>query len=145
MIKSILMVCVGNICRSPIAELLLAHRLRELGQLITVDSAGIKAMAGHAIDAQMASLLPSEIVFSNFVAKQLTKEHLHQADLVLVADQFVLRKIAQGWPEYAAKTFLMGHWLGEIDIPDPHKKSNDVSQMAFELIDNSLHSWLPYL
>lgn len=48
MFKNILIVCVGNICRSPTAEALFAHRLS--GQGLTISSAGIGALVGNPMD-----------------------------------------------------------------------------------------------
>ena len=48
MFKNILIVCVGNICRSPTAEALFAHRLS--GQDLTISSAGIGALVGNPMD-----------------------------------------------------------------------------------------------
>lgn len=145
MIRSILVVCVGNICRSPVAELLFREHFQRQGKAVDVSSAGIRALVGSAIDTTMANLLPQRIESSQFVSKQIAEEHLRAADLVVVVDRFVLNKINEKWPQYAAKVFLLGHWIGEVDIPDPYRQSAQFAQSSYELIESSVDKWLHYL
>ena len=57
MFETILTVCVGNICRSPMAEGLLRERLSASGKSVRVASAGLQALAGHPADAMATALL----------------------------------------------------------------------------------------
>lgn len=80
---TVLMVCTGNICRSPAAELLLAHALSpDWG--IRVASAGIQAPEGAAVWPAVAELLRGVgIEPDGHRARWLTERHVKQADLVL--------------------------------------------------------------
>lgn len=75
---TVLILCTGNICRSPAAEYLLRDAL---GPEVRVVSAGTQALAGHGIDDQMAALLPMDT--TGFAARQLTADIVREADLVL--------------------------------------------------------------
>lgn len=80
---SVVMVCTGNICRSPAAERLAAARWDDAGEL-AVSSSGVRAMVGEPISLPMAHLLEREGVYSaEFVARQVSADQLRDADLVL--------------------------------------------------------------
>ncbi|HET8617221.1 MAG TPA: hypothetical protein VFL94_16995 [Actinomycetales bacterium] len=86
----VLVVCTGNVCRSPLAERLLRVRLSErLGERagrVEVDSAGVRALAGHGMTAEAAAELRGlGGDGGDFVSRQLTTQLLDQADLVLAA------------------------------------------------------------
>lgn len=76
----VLVVCTGNICRSPVGELLLANRL---GPTAEVASAGTHALVGHGVDDAMVARLPGGVDASAFAARQLTPALLRTADLVI--------------------------------------------------------------
>jgi len=78
----VLVVCTGNICRSPAAERLLAAGLPPRG--VVIGSAGTRALVGHPIEPTMAALLDAASVASGgFAARRLTAALVAQADLVL--------------------------------------------------------------
>jgi protein-tyrosine phosphatase len=81
---SILVVCTGNICRSPYIQDRLRHALRGSG--IEVNSAGTSALVDHPMDAGSRALLVAvgEDV-EGFRARQLTSELVERADLILAA------------------------------------------------------------
>ncbi|WP_374009463.1 low molecular weight phosphatase family protein [Leifsonia sp. LS-T14] len=81
----VLVVCTGNICRSPAAESLLRERLGNRADVI-VESAGTRAMSGRGVAAPMLELLAQRgIDASGHIARQLSRPMLEQADLVLTA------------------------------------------------------------
>lgn len=80
----ILVVCTGNVCRSPYIERLLAAGLHDLE--IAVSSAGTAALAGQGMEEGSARLLRDKgIEDGHFVARQLIPAMLREADLVLTA------------------------------------------------------------
>lgn len=82
----VLLVCTGNVCRSPLAMLRLQALLGDAGSAITVESAGTRALvgepmsAGSAVQARELGLDPSA-----FSARAVTAEMIADADLVLTA------------------------------------------------------------
>ena len=86
----ILIVCTGNICRSPFIERLLQHNLDESqptsGAGILVSSAGTGALTGQSMDEQAAAQLVAHGGDpTGFIARDLTADLIEESDLVLTA------------------------------------------------------------
>jgi protein-tyrosine phosphatase len=120
---TVLFVCTGNICRSPLGERLLSSRINTSAPII-VSSAGTHAMAGMGIDAPSAFALRGLGVESDgHVARQLTAEHVSGADLLLTAETAHRSAIVRASPLTFRKTFTMrefgrlGAALGPLDGP----------------------------
>lgn len=141
MINRVLVICVGNICRSPTAEYLLRHRLAP-GKVV-VESAGLAALAGNPIDPTAAALLEDRGVKVNgHVARQMTPELVNAADIVLAMDRRHVSAIHAQVPHARGKTFLLGKWQGDLAIPDPYGKSREAFEASFRMIDTAVDSWL---
>ena len=81
---SIVVVCTGNVCRSPYIERRLRQELS--GTAITVTSAGTQALVGLDMDTMTRRLLDrAGADMSDFAARELTSELVAAADLVLTA------------------------------------------------------------
>lgn len=144
MFQNILIVCVGNICRSPAAEALLAHKLK--GKGLTISSAGIGALIGNPMDKTAHEVLNDHgVEHTAHRARQVDSEMLHRADLILVMEQSHIQHIRQIAPEVHGKTFLLGKWLDDTEIPDPYRQSKPAFEHVHSLLTQSVESWLPYL
>nr|WP_281848608.1 low molecular weight protein-tyrosine-phosphatase [Dyella sp. GSA-30] len=144
MFRSILLVCVGNICRSPTAEYLLRNRLTDSDA--GVSSAGLGALGDRPMDVTAAQLLREHgIDASAHRGKQLSPDMLRQAELVLVMEKAHAANIARSTPEVSGKVFLLGKWQDERDIPDPYGQQRPAFEHVYRLIDQGVSSWLPYL
>jgi protein-tyrosine phosphatase len=144
-ISSVLVVCDGNHCRSPIAEALLRERS---GGSLVVRSAGLSALEGlpPAIEAQnlMAEL---GIDISHFRGRQLTAGLALAADLILVMEERQKDACGQLVPSCLGRVFLLGHWrpAPEREIPDPFRRSEAFFRSALAQISSSIGDWLPHL
>lgn len=144
MFQRILLVCVGNICRSPTAEYLLRDRLRDAS--LEISSAGLGALEDHPMDATAASLLTEHgIDASAHRGRQLQATMLREVDLVLVMEKSHAARIARLAPEASGKVLLLGKWLGEKEIPDPYGQSRPAFEHVYGLIEQASTRWLPYL
>lgn len=144
MFENILIVCVGNICRSPTAQALLAHRLS--GQGLTISSAGIGALVGNPMDKTAHDVLQEHgLDFTAHRARQVDSHMLHDADLILAMEHSHIQHIRQIAPEVHGKTFLIGKWQGELEIPDPYRQSRPAFEHVHTLLTQAVESWLPYL
>ncbi|MBU9854266.1 low molecular weight phosphotyrosine protein phosphatase [Rahnella sp. H11b] len=142
MFDSILIVCTGNICRSPIAERILRLNLPDK----KIDSAGTIAMVDKPADPGAARVAEKHnLVLSNHRATQFTAELGREYDLILVMEKSHQEQISRVSPETRGKIMLLGHWLGQRDIPDPYRKSHEAFESVYRLIDQACQSWLQKL
>jgi protein-tyrosine phosphatase len=142
MFKAILVVCRGNICRSPVAAAMLASCLPNR----RVSSAGLTACVGKGVDPLARQLAEAEgLDVTQHSARQLDAQLLEEADLVLVMSSTQRREIANLWPEALGKTLRLGHWLDNgqgLDIPDPYRCPPSVFQCVHQLIKQAAHTWV---
>jgi len=141
MINRVLVVCVGNICRSPTAEWLLRHRLRR--DDIIIESAGLAALVGNPIDPVAESVLVEHgVSAAKHVARQVSPDLINAADIVLVMDRRHMSAVHALVPHARGKTFLLGRWQNDIAVPDPYGKPRSAFEQAFQMIDTAVDSWL---
>ncbi|KFJ05339.1 arsenate reductase/protein-tyrosine-phosphatase family protein [Bifidobacterium subtile] len=102
----IMFVCTGNICRSPMGELLLTRYLR--GTSIRVSSAGTKGLTTHQIDPSARRIMDSiGIDSSGFRSRRLTRPMVQSADLILCFEQSQRKSIVTLVPTAVRYTFLL--------------------------------------
>jgi protein-tyrosine phosphatase len=139
-IRRVLVVCLGNICRSPIAEFVLRKHLE--GRDVIVESAGIAATHGARIDPlALAVLYRHGIDADRHVARRLDKSMIDAADLVLVMEREHLEFIRAGIPSATGKTFLLGKWQGDFEIPDPYGKPRETFDHLYRAVDIAARRW----
>ncbi len=140
----VLVVCTGNICRSPMAEALLRARLGADRQ-IQVSSAGTGALVGMPADPQAQALMSARgIDIGAHRARQLNRQQLLVAPLVLVMDDSHARWIAQRVPEARGRVQQLGRWR-RLEIPDPYRRGPTAFEHALQLIDGCIDDWLQRL
>ena len=116
-LQNILVVCVGNICRSPMAEFF----LKTAHPGLHIESAGLSAMVGHSADDKAIQCMDQlGIDMRTHVAKQINAELIKKSDLILVMSTNQQKHIEQTWPFAKGKVFRIGHWQGQ-NVPDPYK------------------------
>jgi len=137
------MVCLGNICRSPLAEGILQSKIREKGLDWEVDSAGTGAWhVGEKPDRRsikVAQYNGIDITYQR--ARQFRAQDLAEYDLVFAMDQSnrsnILR-LAQSPAEESKVHLIMNLVEPEVDInvPDPYYDDNGFNQV-FEMLDEA--------
>ncbi|MDK9557281.1 low molecular weight protein-tyrosine-phosphatase [Marinobacter sp. M216] len=145
MFNNILIVCVGNICRSPMAEYLLRAKLAHRPAK-SVSSAGIGALVGKPADETALAILKGQgIDATGHRARQVTAEMLTQSELILAMEEGHLNKLHELAPQIRGRAFLLGKWQDDQPVPDPYRQQRPAFEHAYKLIDNATNSWLKYL
>jgi protein-tyrosine phosphatase len=141
MIHNVLVVCIGNICRSPIGEALLAEKLRLTHPDVRVSSAGLNAMVNHPADPTSLALMQARgIDISAHRARQITSEILFDSDLILTTTTDQQQQIEAQYSSTRGRVHRLGKW-GSYDVPDPYRRPQAVFDQALILIDESVDEW----
>ncbi len=138
MFQYILVVCMGNICRSPTAERILQKKLPNH----RISSAGINALAGKDADFQaIKTALKHGVIVAGHTARQLTPKMCDEADLILVMELAHIDMVADIQPSARSKAFLLAQWLPKKNIPDPFKQSSEMFEAVFLQIEQAANTW----
>jgi protein-tyrosine phosphatase len=134
----VLVVCEGNICRSPIATALLA---RDMPHLV-VQSAGTHALVGQGANPVALRLMEERgLDISGHVATLITTAHVRAADLVLTMTSAQRGLLEMNYPHAKGKVFRLGEADG-VDIVDPYLRSPFIFELAMSQIEQGVSRWL---
>lgn len=138
MFDSLLIICTGNICRSPTAERI----LRQLMPDKKIDSAGVKALVSYPADeTALLTARRHRVDLNDHKGRQFTQQLGRQYDLILVMEKRHIEYVTRIAPEVRGKTLLLGHWLQQKEIPDPYRQSQEAFNFVYQLIDRACQSW----
>jgi protein-tyrosine phosphatase len=138
MFSRILVVCVGNVCRSPMAAALLTRRLSGRAPAARVESAGIAALVGQPADPIAVELMRQRgLDISGHRARQLTEPLTLAADMVIVMEQGHVKAIESAFPRARGRVHRIGHW-GAFDVPDPYRKPPAAFERALDRIQRGI-------
>lgn len=143
LISNILVVCVGNICRSPMAEAVFKRALHDAGLgIISISSAGLNAPVGNR-PSQAAQRLMFErgVDISVHCARQLTNRLIDEADLILVMETEHKKWIATQYPVARGKIYRLGEW-SDFEVPDPVGLPDKAFENALLLIEKGVADWI---
>jgi protein-tyrosine phosphatase len=142
MFKSILVLCLGNICRSPVAEGILRQHIAKRQLDVVVSSAGVTAMVDYPADPfSIAVAEQNGIDIASHRARQITTDLVNQHDLILVTDEEVRRIMAQRYPHALGKVKKIGHFQDK-DIADPYMQPKHAFDAMYRDLDACLDEWV---
>ena len=145
MISNVLVVCAGNICRSPMAEALLHRVLKDYDvdavRSISVSSCGLTAVVDSPA-AELAVEVMDEcgIDIRAHRGRQIDPQLVDWADLVLVMEESHRKAIHRLRPSSRGKVFRIGHF-DSIDVPDPYRKPKEAFIAALGIIRKGVAQW----
>lgn len=141
----IMIVCTGNTCRSPMAEVLLRDKIhKSAAQQIAVASAGIAAWnEGRASNGACYAMEKRGLAIGNHRSRRLVKEDIEAADLLLTMTAGHKAAVLSMMPEAQHKVFTLAEFAGENkDIFDPYGGDAAVYEACAVEIENILEkSW----
>jgi protein-tyrosine phosphatase len=132
-------VCMGNICRSPIAENVFRHKASQRGveHLFEIDSAGTGGWhAGEPPDPRARRIVAANGIKMSGAARQIRRDDFAHFDLLLCMDeenaQYLL---AQGAPRHKVRLLLdCDPNVGCREVPDPYYGGSDGFETVFHLV-----------
>lgn len=135
--NNILVICTGNICRSPMGEALIKQAFPDR----QVSSAGIQGLTGEPADALAIEVMHEVgINMDSHIAQKITSDILKEADLILTMTKSQIKRLEQQYPFTRGKSFLIGHWINK-EVPDPYKQPKDAFVYARDIVIESVNTW----
>lgn len=139
------MVCLGNICRSPIAEGILRHKLRAMkNEEVVTDSAGTSGFhVGEAPDARMRmTALKNGMDISDLRARQFVQEDFDRFDLIYamdLANQRDILSLARNDKDRAKVKLILEEVYPDEnrEVPDPYYGGEQGFQDVFDMLDDA--------
>ncbi|MCV6545778.1 MAG: low molecular weight phosphotyrosine protein phosphatase [Cohaesibacter sp.] len=141
---SILFVCLGNICRSPLAEGVMRHFVQQAGldQRFMLDSAGTGAWhVGNQADCRSIAVGGEHGVdLSDLRARQVEREDFYRFDLILAMDASNLADLNAMQPsDGTANLALYRSYCndGQKDVPDPYYGGDQGFEAVYQMIERA--------
>ncbi len=140
---TVLFICTGNTCRSPMAEWLFRRQLRmmEIEDQVHVESAGLFAVDGGALSSGAKKVLSRSfsVQAGTHQARTLNQAMIDHADIVITMTTQHKEAVLKRYPEAKHKLFTMLEYAfkGVGDITDPFGASDDVYEETAYRIDEA--------
>jgi RpiB/LacA/LacB family sugar-phosphate isomerase len=148
--KTILFVCTGNVCRSPMAEAIFRQMVQGRGEY-RVLSAGVGAVDGQPPSPSAVKALQEiGIQIGDVQSRRLTREIVQQADYIISMTRSHMDEVNLLHPQAAEKTFLLREFEENLqpyekDIPDPIGGSYEVYVQCRDAIQKAIPFMLNFI
>ncbi|HAI00562.1 MAG TPA: protein tyrosine phosphatase [Flavobacteriales bacterium] len=141
---NVLAVCLGNICRSPMAEGLLRHHIQQRGLRCKVDSAGTSAhhVGEHPDRRAQQEMRRHGIDISRQTSRQLVRKDFDRFDWILVMDHSNLanaQRLAGNNEAHLAKIKLFAQ---DGEVPDPYYGGAEGFSQVYDMVNAAAEGWV---
>jgi protein-tyrosine phosphatase len=135
----VLIVCTANVCRSPVAQVLLANRMPH----VAIASAGLHASHGRGADALGVQLMARRgLDLTRHAATPLAEQQVRDARLILTMTREQRATLIDAWPHAQGKAYRLGE-AGGFDVVDPYRRDPFIFELAIAQIEQGLAEWQP--
>ncbi len=136
-VRSILVVCKGNICRSPLAEAYLKCLVEKHGLATLVQSAGLETSFGKPAH-HFAQVVGTQegFVLGKHATQPLHKDQVERADMILVMEWQQRSRVIRLYPQARQKVFLLRQFYDQSvrEVADPYSGTLEDFQTCFTMI-----------
>jgi protein-tyrosine phosphatase len=136
-VRSVLFVCRGNICRSPLAAVYFQSLVDKGARQVTVRSAGLETTPGKPAHAEAKAVaLQHELSLEGHATTQVHRELLDQSDLIVVMEIWQKDRIRRLYPGSKGKVVLLGRFdsVGRLEIADPYCGTREDFHSCFKQV-----------
>jgi len=141
--RKVLFVCLGNVCRSPAAEVIFRTFAEKRNLQIEVASCGLADWnAGRMPDQRMCDVaLEHGFDLKNVRSQPFKMEFFEDYDWIFAADKRILEALQRGCPkEYVTKLHLFTAFSSKhrnLDVPDPYVGQEETFERVIEMIEDA--------
>ena len=147
-VGSVLFVCKGNICRSPLAAAYVAAQLGKLGRSMEVRSAGLETTAGKKADPMAIAVARwNNLSLEGHITTPLTPELVDGGDVILVMESAQRSELLRRYPGANGKVIKLGTFnrMLSSEIPDPYGGKQADFERCYESITRSCDGLIKHL
>lgn len=139
----ILMICAGNLCRSPFAEMYMRLKLEQAGVNAECFSRGLLSMPGRKVP-EMALKVAEEfgVDLSDHVSQTLLAPDMDRAALVMVMEQGQRQHLSKMRPAHIGKVMMLSQLSGGQKISDPMGRSEETFRRVYAEITEHIDAWM---
>jgi len=139
----IMMICAGNMCRSPFAQYYMQHKLEQAGVNGECFSRGLLAMAGRKVpDIAQQVALEFGINMQSHVSQTMLAPDVDRAAVIMVMEASQRQRLSKVRPTSIGKVFLLSQPLGGAAIADPMGKDATFFRKTYQEISLAIDAWV---
>ena len=145
--KKILFVCLGNICRSPMAEAIFNHKIqeKELSKHFVADSAGTANYhVGDYPDPRTVATVSKNGIKIHHQGQQFKKVHTAEFQYLIAMDSSNRQNMLREIGDDQVKVFLMRDFdpMEKGDVPDPYYGGTGGFDQVFDILNRSIEKFM---